>query len=66
MLLIDPSYWEDAARAANRREKAQGQLGHFDLARGPHPMRSKYSKRTVTSIQQSGRYSVDNYTGTYC
>ena len=28
--------------------------------------RSKYSNRTVTLIQQSGRCSIDNYTGINC
>ena len=37
----------------------------LSLARSPCYIitRSKYSNRTVTLIQQSGRYSVDNHSG---
>ena len=46
-----------------------GQLGQFGAPdRGICHIikRFKYSNRTVTLIQQSGRYSVDNYTGINC
>jgi len=57
-------------RATDRQRKNNwGNLPWAHLARGPrwgallpYQKRSKSSNRTVTLIQQSGKYSVDNFT----
>ena len=72
IVTFDTSNITAEIRAADR-QKGLGATGAICsgpyLARGVRwgpcyiVKRSKYSNRTVTLMQQSGRYSVDNYTG---
>ena len=62
-------------RAADRngKEGGQGKLGHFTLGLnllgapgGGYTVKRDQNNRTVTLIQQSGRYSLDNFTRISC